>query len=360
MGSVKDLQLLEPAYENKPGVGNFVFSDRFSVFDWGEMPDQIKGKGAALAVMSAYNFEKLHEQGIPSHYRTLILPDGSSTFNGLMEEEGGSNVMCVDMGVRYDPTARRVMGEDGKPQVDYDYSFFDVNRGKLNNFLVPLEIIFRNGLPKGSSVFRKLRKVSGNPEKMKGILGKLGLIEVPSEGDMLPETVVDYTTKLEEGDRVLTEDEAYKISGLTEEEFGKIKPFALRVNYFVTERAKLTGLAPHWDGKVEMVYRNGLVLADVVGTPDEDRFGDRMSKEFLRQWYDKNQPGWHEACDEWKKTGEGWQDRCPVKPVKLPPELSTLVSQMYQSACNQYVGREIFPDVPELGGVMERLKPFRD
>ena len=48
MGSVKDLKIVRPAYENKPGIGDFEFSDRFSVFDWGEMPDHITHKGRAL------------------------------------------------------------------------------------------------------------------------------------------------------------------------------------------------------------------------------------------------------------------------------------------------------------------------
>jgi len=57
MGSVKDLKILSHPSEGKPGIGHFVFSDRYSVFDWGEMPDLIGYKGQALAVMGAYFFE---------------------------------------------------------------------------------------------------------------------------------------------------------------------------------------------------------------------------------------------------------------------------------------------------------------
>ena len=76
MGSVKDLLVTEAAYEDRPGVGTFVFSDRYSVFDWGEMPDHIPGKGKALAVMAAFNFEELERRGIRTHYQGLLLPDG--------------------------------------------------------------------------------------------------------------------------------------------------------------------------------------------------------------------------------------------------------------------------------------------
>ncbi len=75
MGSVKDLLVTEPAYVDQAGVGSFVFSDRYSVFDWGEMPDHLAGKGRALAVMAAYNFEELERRGFRTHYRGLVADD---------------------------------------------------------------------------------------------------------------------------------------------------------------------------------------------------------------------------------------------------------------------------------------------
>jgi len=67
MGSVKDLEIITKPARDKMGVGRFRFSDRYSVFDWGEMPDLIEGKGAALCVMGAYCFERLEERGIKTH-----------------------------------------------------------------------------------------------------------------------------------------------------------------------------------------------------------------------------------------------------------------------------------------------------
>lgn len=366
MGSVKDLKVLKPAYENKTGIGNFVFSDRYSVFDWGEMPDHILNKGRALAVMAAFNFEELGRRGIRTHYRGLVAPDGSLVrFSDLREGSSGLDTMQVDMAVVYRPTARRFfIGEDEKPKIIYDYSLFR-SQFPLNNYLLGLEIIFRNGLPLGSSVFKKIaeaKKITDAEEREKAlqkIYSGLGLTSEPKPGDMLPKPTLGYTTKLEEGDRSLTEDEAYNISGLSDGQFSGIASLALKVDDFITEQAEKSGLKPHWDGKVEMVWNNGLVICDVVGTLDENRFGDNVNKEFLRQWYKTNQPEFAPACDEWKKTGEGWQERCPVKPINLPPELVTLVSQMYMSACNQYVQRRIF-DAPELDAVMEKLKPYRE
>ncbi|NIO44420.1 MAG: phosphoribosylaminoimidazolesuccinocarboxamide synthase [Candidatus Aenigmarchaeota archaeon] len=367
MGSVKDLTITESAYENRPGLGHFVFSDRYSVFDWGKMPDSIVKKGKALAVMAAFNFEKLEDIGVKIHYRGLVTPQGKViNFSDLKEGSNGSNMMQIDMGVVYCPVARQIMGDDGNPRVEYDYSFFEKNRGKLNNYLLGFEIIFRNALPKGSSVFKKIaraKKIKDAEEReqtLQTIYQKLGLKSEPKPGDMLPKPVINFTTKLEPGDRSLNWIEAYEISGLPINDFMKVAPTTLKVNDVITEQAKKTGFV-HCDGKVEMLFNNDLVVADVIGTLDENRFGfrgEQVSKEVMRQWYEKNQPEFRTACDEWKKTGKGWQERCPVKPIHLKPTISSLVSQMYMSACNQYTERNVF-DVPPLEEVMDSIRAHR-
>lgn len=42
----------------------FEYSDRFSVFDWGEMPDAISEKGKTLAVMGKVFFRYLEKKRI--------------------------------------------------------------------------------------------------------------------------------------------------------------------------------------------------------------------------------------------------------------------------------------------------------
>jgi phosphoribosylaminoimidazole-succinocarboxamide synthase len=390
MGSVKDLKVLEQAFENRAGVGNFVFSDRYSVFDWGEMPDHILNKGRALAFMAAYNFEELERRGIKSHYRGLVkdgLEPGASAvglragspgagggkllrFADLPESSSGAKladpVMQIELSRVYYPVAREFCSSQGVREVVYDYSFFDANRGWINNYLVGLEIIFRNGLPLGSSVFSSLERaamISDQAESSRRqteILKGLGLDHLPQAGEMLPAPVMNYTTKLEAGDRILSTEEALFISGLEEDEFGKLSSLALRVNDCITELADKAGFR-HFDGKIEVVYDNALSVCDVLGTFDENRFafnGEQISKEILRQWYKNNQPEFGAACESWKKRGGGWQQQCPVKPVKLPRELVYLISQMYMAGCNRYTGRKLF-DVPELEMVMERLRVYR-
>jgi phosphoribosylaminoimidazole-succinocarboxamide synthase len=371
MGSVKDLVVISPAFENRPGLGNFIFSDRYSVFDWGEMPDRIPNKGKALAMMAACNFEELERRGIRTHYEGMVAQGGQVfRFADLGRARGtesdGSAVMQVRLARVYRPVAREFLREGDRHEVSYDYSFFEANRGSVNNYLVGLEIIFRNGLPLGSSVFRKIAKAKeiadpGKREReMAAILGELGLEREPQPGQMLPRPVMSYTTKLEEGDRSLTLEEAERISGLTAGEFRKVPELALRVNECVTELAARAGFE-HFDGKVEMIYDGGLLICDVLGTFDENRFGfrgEQISKEVLRQWYERHQPEFSKACEHWKKSGSGWQERCDVKPAKLPPELVDLAAAMYMAGCNRYTGQRVF-DAPDLERVLEKLAAWR-
>ena len=47
----------------------FEFSDRYSVFDWGEMPDQLQDKGKTLAIMGKSFF---HYLGLPENWQNLF------------------------------------------------------------------------------------------------------------------------------------------------------------------------------------------------------------------------------------------------------------------------------------------------
>ena len=78
MASVKDLRVESEPARDALGRGVFEFSDRYSVFDWGEMPDSIPGKGASLCTMGAFNFELLETEGVPTHYRGVRTPDGDT------------------------------------------------------------------------------------------------------------------------------------------------------------------------------------------------------------------------------------------------------------------------------------------
>ena len=55
---------MKEATAEEMGVGVFEFTDDYSVFDYGKMPDVIPNKGEALCRMAAYNFQQLKKLGI--------------------------------------------------------------------------------------------------------------------------------------------------------------------------------------------------------------------------------------------------------------------------------------------------------
>ncbi len=145
MGSVKDLEVVKAPTKDSMGIGRFHFSERYSVFDWGEMPDLIKRKGQALCMMGAYCFEELEEKNVRTHYRRLIDKNGKPVFFEDLEQP--SSVMEINLVNVFRPDAHV---QDVR--LEYDYGMFTP---KLKNCLIPLEIIYRNGLPEGSSVFKR-------------------------------------------------------------------------------------------------------------------------------------------------------------------------------------------------------------
>jgi phosphoribosylaminoimidazole-succinocarboxamide synthase len=345
MGSVKDLEVLKKPTLDVMGLGRFHFSDRYSVFDWGEMPDQIEGKGAALCMMGAYCFERLEEQSIRTHYKGLVDSDGRVVgFKDMRQPSSTMEVCIVNV---YKPEARL---EGGK--LVYDYSAYTP---KLRNTIIPLEIIYRNGLPEGSSVFKRL-------EQGKISYQALGLDDYPKPGEHFEKPIFDVSTKLEQTDRYLTWEEARTIAGLTNIEMIAVKAVLAKVNETITEIACRAKLANE-DGKIELSFDQNrtLMVVDVVGTLDESRFtynGFHVSKEIARQFY--KETNWYKDIEEAKKKAEAegikdWKSLCKSNPPNLDPKLKTFISQMYKAAANELTNRRLF-DVPSLAEVISEYR----
>jgi phosphoribosylaminoimidazole-succinocarboxamide synthase len=336
MGSVKDLQVIQKPTQTSMGIGRFLFSDRYSVFDWGEMPDQIEGKGAALCLMGACCFEELENIGVKTHYKGLVNADGRAV--RLAELKTPSSVMEVALVNVHRPPTSLV---DGK--IVHDYSGYN---STLKNCLIPLEIIYRNGLPEGSSVFKRLAQG-------KVTLADLGLDHQPQPGETLAKPIFDVSTKLEETDRYIKWSEAQKISGLTNTELGDVKDVLLKADQTITKAAANAGLKNE-DGKIELAFddQRKLMLVDVLGTLDECRFtfgGVHVSKEVARQYYKKTQ--WYNDVEQAKKDGEArgvqdWKSLCKSQPPKLDPTLKKIISQMYTSVANEMTGKKLFQSPP--------------
>ena len=349
MGSVKDLQTIKAPTKDSMGVGRFHFSDRYSIFDWGEMPDLIDRKGEALCMMSAYCFEKLEDKNVKTHYRGLVDKNEKTVgFEGL---EQPSSIMEINLVNVFKPNAHVKNGK-----LEYDYSFFT---SKLRNHLIPLEIIYRNGLPQGSSVFKRL-------EQGQITIRELGLDHYPKAGEKLSKPIFDVSTKLEEKDRYVTWTEAQSIAGLTSREIDEVKALLLKVDEAITDFASRASLVNE-DGKIELAFNDHrrLMLVDVVGTLDECRFTFKelhVSKEIARQFYKKT--GWYRDVEEAKKTAEvrgikEWKSLCASQPPKLDQALRTIIGEMYMAVANEMTGNRMF-EVPRLAEIVKKYRDFSE
>ncbi|MWV41505.1 phosphoribosylaminoimidazolesuccinocarboxamide synthase [Natrialba sp. INN-245] len=343
MTSVKEFRVeTEPTAESL-GQGAFVFTDDYSVFDWGKMPDRIPEKGASLCTMGAFNFELLESADIPTHYRGVVERDAADGEVVALEDADEPPVeMAIDL------TQVPDLPNEGR---EYDYDHYHDAAGE--NYLIPLEIVFRNRVPEGSSLRRRTEPADH----------RLELDGWPAEAVDLAEPIVEFSTKYEESDRYLDRAEADSIAGLADVD--DLESVAREVNRVITEQAESAGL-DHQDGKIECLYVDGEIrVADVVGTFDENRFsyeGTQLSKEVLRQYHKRTQPEWVQSVEaakaEAKREGVAdWRTLCTTDPDPLEDAVLTVAHDMYCAGANAYTGRELF-DAPPLSsaiGAVRRL-----
>lgn len=320
----------------------FEYSDRYSIFDWGEMPDLLPQKGRALSSM-AWNFFNLLEKrlGVAHH--------------ALGPVEGMDNALRVKR-----VAIKRPLFKDGA----WDYACY---QDRPTMTLVPLEVIFRFGAPAGSSLYERLSDANYKKE--------IGLAEQEINPQSLFEKpVIEFSTKLESSDRYVKKDEAMKISGMSETEFNKLKDQSLKVAMELKEIFKVLGIEL-WDGKVEWAFIAGsdstsdrdFMLVDSIG-PDELRLtykGISLSKENLRQVY--RHSSWYEAVKKAKdlaktRGSSDWKKICTQElnstPEILGEEKARSFSMIYCSLA-QALAKQFFNQKPFAGAFeLDRLAAF--
>mgnify|MGYP002278333915 FL=1 len=335
MTSVKEFRVEREPTATATGRGRFDFTDDYSVFDWGGMPDRIPEKGRSLCTMGAFNFERLEHEGGATHYRG-VGPDAVP----LDEAEAAPRELAIEL----------VQVPD-LPFVDGAYDYDAYHEAVGSNYLIPLEVVFRNTVPVGSSLRKR-----GAPSDY-----GLDVDAWPDEPVDLPEPVVEFSTKYEEQDRYLSRAEADRIAGAPD--IDALDELAREVNRVVTERAAETGFV-HEDGKIECCYVDGEIsVADVVGTFDENRFGyqgQEVSKEVVRQYYKRTHPEWVEAVSEAKAEADrrgvaDWRPLCAVDPKPLPEDVIEAVADMYAAGANAYTGEAWF-DAPGIDAAVDAVR----
>lgn len=291
-GSVKDLYKSE-----KENEIDFLFSDRVSVFDYGALPEEIPGRGEALCKFAKILFKDLN---IPSAY----IGDSSLGAAALkMEKATHPKFKIYNPGLTF----------------------------------IPLEVIFRWGVPEGSKLLKKGYKAF----------------------DQFSAPLIEFTTKLESFDRDINSEEATELIP-TSTSIEQIQIFTADValklkNYFQSCGLRL------WDGKIEIaVDPDGkLLLIDAI-TPDELRLTLEdfpripLSKELLRRWYQKTL--WPTQLQTLKEQeGHKWKDKAPAPPAlgawrvekfaKLFTALTQVVTEKSPRALQDWIQNENAPSV---------------
>jgi phosphoribosylaminoimidazole-succinocarboxamide synthase len=334
-GSVKDV-LRGPT----PGTLLFEYSDRYSVFDWGPMPDEIAGKGEALAFIADLVFNYLRTG---HHSKGLV-------------KRGGRSLAVREIGIR-------------RPRRNADHTWdYGAYQGAPVDCLVPLEVIFRFAVPRGSSLPERLRV---NPS----LKDDLGLDTIPVEGTIFSKPIVEFSTKLEDTDRYLTRAEARKISGMTGVEFARLESRTIQIAIELRELFLRADLDLQ-DGKLEFAFvtpdcgvaGRDFVLVDSVG-PDELRLthdGIQISKELLRRFYSGTD--WFKALGEAKRHARemsgDWKAICRndlgASPGRLTPEVARIASNIYLSIANSLataVGEQTpFPSAWDLSDLVGQVR----
>jgi len=292
-GKVKEV------YEVSETELEFRFTDQISVFDK-VIPTLVPHKGETLCRTSAHWFRVAESMGIRTHFLRVL--DGDRM------------------------RVRRV-------EIIRDYAKITA---KTTNFLIPLEVIARYYV--AGSLHDRIRKGTVSGESLGFARG-----HEPKYGEPLPEPFLETTTKLEAVDRELTEEEALRISSLSEEEYEEMRGLVLKIDERLNADVRKRGLL-HVDGKKEFAFDENreLMIVDTFGTADEDRFWDlaafeqgkqvELSKEFVRQHY--RQTGYHARLYEAREKALPEPD-IPA----LPPDVQRQVSDLYVSMFERLTGK---------------------
>ncbi len=341
----------------------FEFSNRYSIFDWGEMPDEITGKGEALNLMGQAFFKYLadknnwknlfQESSIKKRFDNEFLETlkNTSSFQKCTEE-GLTHHAVLEDELQLNSMMKVKKIHIERPlctQGQYQYSAYQKN---LTHTLVPLEVIFRLGLPEGNSLSKRMATdkdwLPYGYEKNPG----LGTLSKP---------MVDFSTKLEKGDRYIDYSEAQNISGMTSSEFQSLKDLTLLVGIMLYHFHQKIDL-DLWDGKIEWAFGENIkgernfILVDSIGL-DEMRLklnGTSFSKEFLREYYKPT--SWFRSLELAKKEvstkkefKENFKDYClnvlNEKPQALDQQTLKKVEAVYLGYANS-VCFEVFKKYP--------------
>lgn len=354
-GSVKRIFSSETVLGTESDSLVFEFTDDYSVFDWGKMPDTIPAKGEVLAHLAALFFQKLETplewqrffaaaEGRALQDSLLVKYTSIDTATALIStlQSRGLRTHFQDFDGARDLLVEKIAVHRPSKHYALGLGYYSYPESLSAPFLIPLEVVFRFEVSAGSSFIKR------NYDRSYKV------------GDQFETPFVETFTKLEPQDRPLATSEAFGISGLTPEQFEEL--------YFKT--TLVAGMLKFWfaeaglhlvDGKLEwgLSADGEVMLVDAMG-PDEMRLekdGFQLSKEVLRDFYRRT--SWYKEVEDAKVNAEkqgvaDWKTLVSAPP-SLPSRFKELISEMYMALVNELRREKTFSS-PDLSSVIAEMK----
>ncbi len=350
--SVKAIGILTGPTATSPGLGDFIYRNQYSVFDWGAMPmpPGAEMDNRPVAVVAAFNYDELlRRNGVPVCYDGVINSKGQAV--GFSELKPGEIPNAIRVSLvniikpTFNPETKR-----------WDYSVFQ--NPPVNNFVLPIEFIWRAEAGPDSSFWKNVQKGAYS-------LTDFQLPDDLKPGAAFPNPILDHSSKYEDHDRYFSSSEAQRLSGMSDERWHRLNLWRYVINNTLFDHARKIGIHRP-DGKQEFVtaVQDGKsieLLADVAGTWHEDRFEYRtksgivvkVSKQTPRDLNKLLNAEWARQCDEAKKRAEAeghpnWKVFVTARPEPLEAEFFEQYNNLMRSATNEWIGRSIFSDASPL------------
>ncbi len=359
----------------------FEFTDYYSVFDYGIMPDPIANKGLAQTILTNYLFNSLNRSDFYQELKNQSIFNSldqkfkdklftSSLFNYLCQKpstipishslglnQGNALINETKVNVHNQNNLYLEVYEAEKftttPQKFYNHTVYFYQTPNPHKYtLLPLEIVFRFKLDPQSSFLKRCQNDQNYAQQF-------GLND-PSFLNPLPYPIIEFFSKLEPKDRLLTYSEAALMTKLNHEEFRLLIEFCTIMAmslYYIFHKRNINLI----DGKFEIIkvnqkenpsndYQPSFILADSIG-PDELRLeynNNALSKEVLRKFYRKTQ--WYKSLQD---------PTINLKPPNLPLELKQIIDNLYGTLVNHILNQNIFPDQLNINQLVDKLKEFQ-
>ncbi len=271
----------------------FRFTDNISVFDK-VIPSSIPFKGETLCREGVHWFGRASKMGIKTHFLEYLPPNG---------------MICKKVNILQPHQITR----------------------ESRSYLIPLEFICRWYV--AGSLYDRVKEGKIHADDLGFASG-----HKVAYGEPLPEPFLEVSTKLEKTDRLLKKPEALQISGLTDQEYDSAREVVLRIDEDMAKSVASRGLV-HVDGKKEMAFDDDrqLMIVDVYGTADEDRFWDKkryelgefvdLSKEYVRQYY--RQTGYKDQLYQARAAGRE-EPAIPALPSEIVEETSKIYIKLFE------------------------------